>query len=228
MVLFKNTDREIDMVSDKIKNIILDAAESLIIQNGFYATSIRQITAKAKTNIAAINYHFGSKEELMKAMISRRLIPVNEERLAYLDKVLKKAEKECRAPDHTEIVKAFFEPVMKRILQDRSFNKYFYEFIIWRDTAPNHPFRNHYISIINEVIDKFVNALSLAFPDSSQQENNRGFFFSIGVMAYGAILIRESQKAQSLVAEYYGEFDFDKTFDYILKYISSGLEIVRQ
>ena len=63
---------------------ILDAAEELFMEHGFEATSLRQITATARVNLAAVNYHFGSKEDLFEAVLTRRLDPMNQERLALL------------------------------------------------------------------------------------------------------------------------------------------------
>jgi AcrR family transcriptional regulator len=63
---------------------ILDAAERLFGQHGFPCTSLRQITDAAGVNLAAVNYHFGSKEDLYKAVLLRRLRPVNEERMKLL------------------------------------------------------------------------------------------------------------------------------------------------
>src|SRR3954447_22854602 len=63
---------------------ILDAAEELFMEHGFEATSLRQITTAAEVNLAAVNYHFGSKEELFQSVLTRRLDPMNQERLALL------------------------------------------------------------------------------------------------------------------------------------------------
>lgn len=65
---------------------ILDAAEDLFIEHGFEAMSMRQITSRAAVNLAAVNYHFGSKEALIHAMLSRRLDQLNQERLGILDR----------------------------------------------------------------------------------------------------------------------------------------------
>ena len=67
------------------KDRILDAAEGLFAQQGFSATSLRAITAQAGVNLAAVNYHFGSKDGLLEAVFVRRLGPLNDERLALLD-----------------------------------------------------------------------------------------------------------------------------------------------
>ena len=52
---------------------ILDAAEELFMQHGFEGTSMRLLTAKAGVNLAAVNYHFGSKDAMVEAVFRRRL-----------------------------------------------------------------------------------------------------------------------------------------------------------
>ncbi|WP_431685909.1 TetR/AcrR family transcriptional regulator [Hahella sp. NBU794] len=54
---------------------ILDAAEQLFAERGFSETSLRQITSKAKVNLAAVNYHFGSKNALIQAVFARFINP---------------------------------------------------------------------------------------------------------------------------------------------------------
>src|SRR5947209_14578204 len=66
---------------------ILDAAEALFMEHGFEATSLRALTAAAGVNLAAVNYHFGSKEELFQAVLTRRLDPMNQERLELLTRL---------------------------------------------------------------------------------------------------------------------------------------------
>ena len=67
------------------KDRILDAAERLFADKGYSATSLRDITQEAEVNLAAVNYHFGSKEALLTALLERRLDPVNRKRLELLD-----------------------------------------------------------------------------------------------------------------------------------------------
>ncbi|PJG57664.1 TetR/AcrR family transcriptional regulator [Aeromonas cavernicola] len=55
------------------KNRILDAAEVLFAERGFADTSLRLITSEAKVNLASVNYHFGSKKELIQAVLDRYL-----------------------------------------------------------------------------------------------------------------------------------------------------------
>src|SRR5579863_6276092 len=67
------------------KQRILDSAERLFADHGFDATSLRTIIADAKVNLAAVHYHYHSKDALLDAVISRRINPVNSERLRMLD-----------------------------------------------------------------------------------------------------------------------------------------------
>lgn len=70
------------------KDRILDTAERLFAHHGVEATSLRAITTEAGVNLAAVNYHFQSKDALLHAVIARRMGPVNEQRLALLDACL--------------------------------------------------------------------------------------------------------------------------------------------
>ena len=65
---------------------ILDTAERLFGEQGYAGTSLRQIIAAAGVNLAAIHYHFGSKEELLGHLVARKAAPVNAERLGLLDR----------------------------------------------------------------------------------------------------------------------------------------------
>lgn len=90
------------------KQRILDSAERLFAQQGFEATSLRTIIADAKVNLAAIHYHFHSKEALVDAVIIRRLEPINQERLRMLE-----ACERDGPPPLDAILEAFFAPVIR-------------------------------------------------------------------------------------------------------------------
>src|SRR6476469_939799 len=67
------------------KSALLDRAECLFATHGFNATSVRAITTAARANLGAVNYHFGSKNDLIVAVLRRRIRPLNEERIAMLE-----------------------------------------------------------------------------------------------------------------------------------------------
>lgn len=69
------------------KQRILDSAEALFARHGFAGASLRQVTASANVNLAAVNYHFGSKENLINEVFRRRLDELNSQRLRALEAV---------------------------------------------------------------------------------------------------------------------------------------------
>ncbi len=93
---------------------ILDVAEELFGEHGLGRVSIRDITRKAKVNLAAINYHFGTKEDLVAAVFERRIVPLNEARLVALDAVEGSAGK--RGVKLESILGAFIRPALEHSL----------------------------------------------------------------------------------------------------------------
>jgi AcrR family transcriptional regulator len=93
------------------KDRILDTAERLFADHGFAATSLRQITAEAQVNLAAVNYHFKSKEALLSAVIERRLGPINKRRMELLDEM--EARSSNGQLDLKEAVLAFMRPAFE-------------------------------------------------------------------------------------------------------------------
>ena len=87
------------------KTKILNAAEKLFGMNGFDGTSLRDITAEAQVNLAAVNYHFQSKESLIDAIIERRIEPINRSRFEMLDAA-------GPSPSVEKIVEAFLLPLL--------------------------------------------------------------------------------------------------------------------
>ena len=90
--------------SDTVERI-LDAAEALFAERGFAETSLRTITSMAGVNLAAVNYHFGSKKELIQAVFARFLTPLCRE----LDDTLNQLMTESETPETASLLKALFK-----------------------------------------------------------------------------------------------------------------------
>ena len=101
----------------KTRRHILDVAERLFADQGLDAVSIRDITAKAKTSLGAINYHFGTKQGLIAAIFERRLTPLSEARLAALEAVERNAG--SSGPQVEDILGAFIRPAFSKEGGDR-------------------------------------------------------------------------------------------------------------
>lgn len=94
---------------------ILDVAEVLFSEQGLEGVSIRDITRKARVNLAAINYHFGTKDDLITAVFERRVVPLNQARLAALAAAEQAAGH--RSPSLETILEAFIRPALQSSLQ---------------------------------------------------------------------------------------------------------------
>lgn len=89
------------------KERILSAAEELFAKHGFAGASLRQVTSAANVNLAAVNYHFGSKDNLINELFRRRLDDLTERRLKSL-----KTARTADAPTLESILDAFVEPAL--------------------------------------------------------------------------------------------------------------------
>lgn len=88
---------------------ILDAAERLFAANGYGATSIRSITREAEVNVAAVHYHFGSKEKVLRGVLDRIAGPINQRRRELLDAL--------DDPAVSDLVEAFIRPDLEVLHQ---------------------------------------------------------------------------------------------------------------
>ena len=73
------------MSKDNTKDRLLDAAERLFAEKGVKETSVREITRAAEAHLSSINYHFSTKYGLIRAVIGRRIKPLNRRRLELLE-----------------------------------------------------------------------------------------------------------------------------------------------
>jgi AcrR family transcriptional regulator len=96
--------------TDTTRDRLLDTAARLFAEHGYQSTTMRMVTAEAGANIAAVNYHFGSKQALLAAVVRRELGPVVDERRARLD-----ALEEQGDPTVEQIVDAIIGPLIDRI-----------------------------------------------------------------------------------------------------------------
>jgi AcrR family transcriptional regulator len=148
------------------KERLLDTAEQLFAEEGIARTSLRAITLAAGVNVAAIHYHFGSKEALLQGVFARRLAPVNRERLARLE-AIEEDTSEQRLPLE-RVLEAFLAPVLALLGDPEAarlavlFGRLY--------TEPEDLVVNLLREQFREVADRFTAALRRALPDLSESE----------------------------------------------------------
>jgi AcrR family transcriptional regulator len=161
---------------------ILDAAEALFMEHGFEATSLRAITAAAAVNLAAVNYHFGSKEVLFQAVLTRRLDPMNQERVDILTRLEHEAAPAPLACDR--ILSAMFVPALRLARDPERGGKNFLR-LLGRAYADPAPFIRKFLAEQYAVmIARFKAAFARALPDLPKKELSWRLHFIMGALSY--------------------------------------------
>lgn len=170
------------MATHDTKDRILDAAERLFGERGFEGASLRAVTAEAAVNLAAVHYHFGSKEALLRATAARRLEPINAERLRRLDKI--EAQAGSGPLSLESILAAFLQPFLQvgqrapgDLVQLRQIAARIY-------SEPMELVRPLVAELFGEVAERFVRALCRALPGLRPEEVALRLQFTVGVMIH--------------------------------------------
>ena len=196
---------------------ILDAAERLFANHGYEGTSIRDIVDEAKVNLAAIHYHFRSKEALLEAVLTRRISIVNDARLQRL--IQAEEDSAPRPPSVEQIVRAFIIPVVEFAQRDKS-GSTFVQLMSRMFTEPRFSLTNFLGRKFGETISRFSEALVCSLPDVPREIVLWRAFFTMGAMHHllcspGKVdlLSRGLRKSTS---------DADMT-DYLVEYAVAGM-----
>lgn len=161
---------------------ILDAAEELFMQHGFEGASMRMLTAKAGVNLAAINYHFGSKDALIEAVFRRRLDPMNVERIAQLDRLEQEAAGTPLAAE--AIIRAFIGASLRMIEDTRGGGRNFTRLLGRAYTEPAKPIRALIGQMYAPAMERFKAAFMKALPELPKDELVWRMHFMFGTLAY--------------------------------------------
>jgi AcrR family transcriptional regulator len=161
---------------------ILDAAEELFMQHGFEGTSMRLLTAKAEVNLAAVNYHFGSKDALIEALFRRRLDPMNAARLAALEKL--EGESAGRPLAAEAIIRAFVGESLRMIEDGKSGGRNFIRLLGRTYTEPAKSIRALIGQMYAATIERYKAALERALPQMPREELVWRMHFMFGTLSY--------------------------------------------
>lgn len=162
---------------------ILEAAEELFMRHGFEGTSMRLLTSQAGVNLAAVNYHFGSKDALIEAVFRRRLDAINTQRLAELDRLERDAPG-GRPPSPEAIVRAFLGPSLRMVEDQQAGGRNFARLLGRAYTEPSKPIRHTIGQLYAPVMARFKAAFQRALPHVPQEELVWRMHFMFGTFAY--------------------------------------------
>lgn len=163
------------------KTRILAATEKLFVVHGFDATSLRAITTEAGVNLAAVNYHFGSKEELFALVLTNRLDSLNLERVRLLDAL----EGKGFDVEHTveQLIATMFLPALQLARNPERGGDDFLKFL-GRAYADPSPFVRELLAERYAAQDtRFVQAFARALPELAAQDLSMRLHFMLDAIS---------------------------------------------
>ncbi len=201
------------------KNRILDSAERIFAEHGFAGASLRAITADAGVNLAAVNYHFVSKEALMIAVLARRLEPMNNDRLALLDRW--ETEADGDPPPLEGLVRAFIVPLLclgrapaaGPSLSARLLGRMFAE--------PSGPVRRMCAEQVRSTAARFVAAFKRALPHLPEEEIFWRLFLSIGIVMH---VLASAPMVEVISDDLCNSQDTKATNQRVVDFVMAGLQ----
>ncbi len=164
---------------DDTRTKLMDAAEELFAEKGFAAASLRAITGRAGVNLAAVNYHFGSKEDLAREVIRRRLDPINRERLNRFTAIRERD----KTPAISDVLLAFVEPPF--LFRDREARAPAFIIMISRAFAePENVMQSYFFELMGPVWQEFYDLAARALPELDREVLFWRLNFVIGAMSH--------------------------------------------
>ena len=160
------------------REALLDAAERLFLEHGPDEVSLRQITAEAGANIAAVNYYFGSKDDLLVEIFQRRMRPINRSRIEALDELLKRSKR----PNSKEILYAFVRPIFDVPFEERRV----FARLLGRLHLDKTVLFQKAILMGEEAVGarRYIDAVIAATPHLTKSESSRRLDYLLGAITY--------------------------------------------
>jgi AcrR family transcriptional regulator len=161
------------------KDKLMDAAEKLFAKRGFHAASLRDITTAAGVDLALVNYHFGSKNGLLAAVLDRRGRILNEERLQRLAALRLNASP---LPPSTEaVVDAFLDPILERLAHAGPGWHNYFALVAFVNNSPEWG-RKLMGKTFDGVVRQFIQAVMDSLPGSAPEDIFWGYNFLTGAL----------------------------------------------
>ena len=213
--------KPMEPTGDPVRQRIMDAAERLFSAEGFAATSLRQITAEAGVNLAAVNYHFGSKENLHVELIARAVAPLNAHRLELLDAA--EAAAAPHSPSVESILDCFGRPAFELSRQPESTRTL-------RLLAKSLHENEHHMRTLMErecrpIIERFFPALQRALPGSPTERIFWAFHFAFGSLVHA---LSQGPALEHITQGQCGTFDPEICLARWITFCASGLRATAQ
>lgn len=206
------------MAKRSTKDRILDAAEALFALNGSSGASLRAITRRAKVNLAAVHYHFGSKDRLLEAVLARRLLPLNAERIRRLETYQKEAGREKVRLEN--IIEAMVGPALRLSRDENKRGRIFMRLLGRLVLEPDARIQNLLTGQFETVLKKFMPSLTVALPHLSPEDFFWRLHFLVGSMAH---TMADSERIRLISGGMCDPDDTEGTVQCLVTFLCGGL-----
>lgn len=195
---------------------ILSAAARLFAERGMAGVGLREITAAAGVNLAAVNYHFGSKERLLEALFEQRARPITEERLRLLAAC---APARGRPPMLEQVLAAFLRPAFSLGLEAGVDGATFGKLRARLSVESEALYRRILSRAFDASTGRFLEAVAAALPGLPSQEVAWRFHFMLGTMIYS---MANSGRIQSITGGACDPAEPDAALDRLVPFVAAG------
>ncbi|MBT8044397.1 MAG: TetR family transcriptional regulator [Verrucomicrobiae bacterium] len=197
------------------KTLILETTERLLAEHGFESVSLRDITKAAEVNVAAVNYHFGSKEKLFEEIQCRYIEPVNGDRLSMLDDLTR----EGRVATVREILEAFMRPFLITVKRSEMSQKLFFKLMGRCLVDHGGDLPEAMVPGMKKVAEAYTQAIITALPELSVEQVLWRLHYVSGVMTqtllHGDLLLKLTEGAC-------GDPDAETQFQQMITFCEAG------
>jgi AcrR family transcriptional regulator len=200
------------------KEKILDAAEELFAERGYYGVSIRDITRHAGVELALANYHFGPKEDLFRHVIARRADENSARQIASLEAAIARAG--ARPPGIEALVRAFCAPMFERTMRGGPGWKHYLKLLSHTaNTTQSHGFLAPMNERYDPVVAAYTEAFKRALPAASPRNIHYSVFFLQGAIVYA---LAETGAINRQSGDLVDASDFDAILERMVPYFAAG------
>ena len=203
------------------KEHILDAAERLISEKGIDAVSLRSITAAADVNLAAVHYHFGSKEGLVRKVFARRVEGLNRDRLAQLTAAEERAGDGPLAVE--DVLRSLYEPAF-RLFQQHPDGRMFVRICGRLYAEPAAYVQEHVDQLFEQVVKRFTAAFERALPGVNELDRSWGVHFAVGAMIHTML---DSERLKRFTDGVCDPADVETAIEEMVRFSAAGLRAAR-
>ena len=195
---------------------ILSAAARLFAERGMAGVGLREITAEAGVNLAAVNYHFGSKEKLLEALFARRALPITQERMRLLGLC---AEAPGRPPMLEQVLEAFLRPAFSLGREAGVDGATFGKLRARLSVESVELYRRILSQAFDASTAAFLEAVVAALPGLPRSEVEWRFHFMLGTMLY---TMADSGRIQSITGGSCQPSDADLALARLVPFLCAG------